>query len=64
MTIFLMIAFVVLLIARKLFGYYADVVPVFGSLLTTLTWLTVGAGVLALAFMIAKLYAIIKGKKE
>lgn len=42
--------FVFLLFARLLFGYYVDVVPVFEVLLTPLTWLCVGFGVLAAFF--------------
>lgn len=41
--------FVVCLFARLLFGYYVDTVPAFGVLLTSLTWLCVVFGVLALA---------------
>lgn len=36
--------FVVSLFARLVFGYYVEAVPVFGVLLTPLTWLTVGFG--------------------
>lgn len=42
--------FVVCLFARLVFGYYIDTVPVFGVMLTPLTWLSVGFGVLALFF--------------
>ena len=41
---------VVFLFARLLFGYYVDVVPVFEVLLTSLTWLCVGFGMLAALF--------------
>lgn len=42
--------FVFFLFARLLFGYYVDVVPVFEVLLTSLTWLCVGFGLLAVFF--------------
>lgn len=64
MTIFLIILFIVLLVARILFGYFSEVVPFFASLLTALTWLTVGAGIFALVFIAAKLYREFKDKRE
>ena len=42
--------FVICLLARLVFGYYVNAVPVFGVLLTPLTWLSVGFGGLALFF--------------
>lgn len=64
MTIFFVIAFIVLLLARIIFEYFAAAVPVFGELLTALTWLTVAAGIFAAVFIGVKIYKEIKGKKE
>lgn len=62
-TVFLLIAFVALLVARILFEYYSNVVPALGALLTTFTWLTVGAGVLALVFVVVILIKLIRSKE-
>ena len=53
---------VVFLFARLLFGYYVDVVPVFGVLLTALTWLTVGFGVAAGVLIIVQIIKEFKKK--
>lgn len=60
MTVFFIIAFVVSLLARILFGAFVDKVSVFDKLLTPLTWVTVGFGVLMLIFIVLKIYKEIK----
>lgn len=47
-----LLIFVVCLLARIVFNYYVDTVPVFGVLLTPLMWLTVGFGVLAIVLTV------------
>lgn len=42
--------FVMCLLARLVFEFYVDTVPVFAVLLTPLTWFSVGFGALALGF--------------
>jgi hypothetical protein len=60
MTVFFIIAFVVSLLARILFGAFVDKVSVFDKLLTPLTWVTVGFAVLMLIFIVLKIYKEIK----
>ena len=60
MTVFFIIAFVVSLLARILFGAFVDKVSVFDKLLTPLTWVTVGFAVLMIIFIVLKLYKEIK----
>jgi len=60
MTVFFIIAFVVSLLARILFGAFVDKVSVFDKLLTPLTWVTVGFAVLMLIFIFLKIYKEIK----
>lgn len=60
MTVFFIIAFVVSLLARILFGAFVDKVSVFDKLLTPLTWVTVGFGALMLIFIVLKIYKEIK----
>ncbi len=60
MTVFFIIAFVVSLLARILFGAFVDKVSVFDKLLTPLTWVTVGFGVLMIIFIVLKIYKEIK----
>ena len=52
LIIFFSIAFVVCVLLRILFGFYVDRVPVFGSLLTFLTWISVAFGVLMVLFIV------------
>ncbi len=52
LTIFFSLAFTVSMLARILFGYYVYKVPVFGSLLTLLTWLSVAFGILMVLFVV------------
>ena len=63
MTVFFIIAFILSLFARIIFGEFVDVVAAFGRLLTPLTWLTVGFGVLAAVFIAIKIYNEKKKKK-
>ena len=56
MTVFFIIAFVVSLLARILFGAFVDKVSVFDKLLTPLTWVTVGFAVLMIIFIVLKIY--------
>ncbi len=60
MTVFFIIAFVVSLLARILFGAFVDKVSVFDKLLTPLTWVTVGFAVLMIIFIVLKIYKEIK----
>ncbi len=62
MTVFFIIAFIVTLLARILFGEFVDKVAVFAKLLTPLTWVTVGFGVLAAVFIAIKIYKEFKAK--
>ncbi len=62
MTVFFIIAFIVTLFARLLFGAFVDKVAVFAKLLTPLTWVTVGFGVLAAVFIAIKIYKEFKAK--
>ena len=56
--------FIVLLIVRFVFEYYVPAVPVFGVLLTPLTWLIVAVGVLAVVFIVLTIYKELKGKPK
>lgn len=62
MTVFFIIAFVTSLFARLLFAAFVDKVSVFVTLLTPLTWVTVGFGVLAAVFIAIKIYNEFKKK--
>ena len=62
MTVFFIIAFICSLFARILFGAFVDKVSVFERLLTPLTWVTVGFGVLAAVFIAIKIYKEINHK--
>lgn len=62
MTVFFIIAFICSLFARILFGEFVDVVAAFGRLLSPLTWVTVGFGVLAAVFIAIKIYKEFKHK--
>jgi len=62
MTIFLLIAFAVLFTGCWVMGFYAEVVPLLGTLLTPLIIVCVIAGVLALIFTAVELRNKIKGK--
>ena len=62
MTIFFIIAFVVSLFARILFGTFVDKVSVFEKLLTPLTWVTVGFAIFAAVFIAIKIYNEVKKK--
>lgn len=64
MTIFFIIAFVISLLARILFGAFIDSVPVFEKLLTPFTWLTVIFAILAAVFIGIKIYKELAGKKK
>ncbi len=60
MTVFFIIAFVVSLLARILFGAFVDKVSVFDKLLTPLTWVTVGFGVFMIVFIAIEIYKKLK----
>lgn len=62
--IFFVIFFVVVLLARVAAGYFGGAVPFLAALQTPLTWLTVGAGIFALGFIIAALVREAKGGKK
>ncbi len=62
MTVFFIIGFIVSLVARILFGAFVDKVSVFDKLLTPLTWVTVGFGILAAVFIAIKIYNEVKRK--
>ncbi len=62
MTVFFIIAFIVTLFARLLFGAFVDKVAVFAKLLAPLTWVTVGFGILAAVFVAIKIYKEFKHK--
>ncbi len=62
MTVFFIIAFIISLLARILFGAFIDSVPVFEKLLTPFTWLTVIFAILAAVFIGIKIYKEFKKK--
>ena len=62
MTVFFIIGFIVSLVARILFGAFVDKVSVFDKLLTPLTSVTVGFGILAAVFIAIKIYNEVKRK--
>lgn len=62
MTVFFIVGFIISLIARILFGAFADRVSVFIKLLTPFTWLTVIFAILAAVFIAIKIYKEIKKK--
>jgi len=64
LTIFFSLAFTVSMLARILFGYYVYKVPVFGSLLTLLTWLSVAFGILMVLFVVLIVIKAFKRNKE
>ena len=64
MTVFFIIAFIVTLLARILFGEFVDKVAVFAKLLAPLTWLTVGFGIFSAVFIGIEIYNKITGKKK
>lgn len=64
MTVFFIIAFIISLLARILFGAFIDSVPVFEKLLTPFTWLTVIFAILAAVFIGIDIYNKITGKKK
>ena len=64
LTVFFSIAFVVCVLLRILFGYYVDRVPVFGSLLTFLTWMSVAFGLLMVLFIVLIVYKAFRKNKE
>lgn len=64
LIIWFTVFFVLALLARILFEYYIETVPAFGTLLTPLTWLCVGFGVLDglfIALVIIKAFKKHKG---
>lgn len=63
-TIFLIIAFVVLLAGRIAAGFYAGAVPFLGTLATALTWVCVVVGIVAFAFVVVIFIKTIKGDKN
>ena len=62
MTVFFIIALIVTLFARLLFGAFVDKVAVFAKLLAPLTWLTVGFGIFSAVFIGIEIYNKIKRK--
>lgn len=60
MTIFFVITTIVLIIARVLMGYFADVVGFFTPLLTPLTIASSITGVVASIFVAIKIYGEIR----
>lgn len=62
MTVFFIIAFIVSLFARILFGVFVDKVTFFSRLLTPLTWVTVVFAILAAVFIGLKIYNEVKKK--
>lgn len=62
MTVFFIIAFIVSLFARILFGVFVDKVTFFARLLTPLTWVTVVFAILAAVFIGLKIYNEVKKK--
>lgn len=58
--IFFVIFFAVMLLARVAAGYFGGEVPFLAALQTPLTWLTVGAGIFALGFIVANIVKVIK----
>lgn len=62
MTVFFIIAFVVSFLARILFGALVDKVSVFDKLLTPLTCISFGFGILAAVFIAIKIYNEVKRK--
>ena len=64
MTVFFIIAFIITLLARILFGAFVDKVAVFAKLLTPLTFITIGFAILAAVFIGIEIYNKITGKKK
>lgn len=62
MTVFFIIAFILSLFARILFGVFVDKVTFFSRLLTPLTWVTVVFAILAAVFIGLKIYNEVKKK--
>ena len=62
MTVFFIIAFIISLLARILFGAFIDSVPVFEKILTPFTCLTVIFAILAAVFIGIKIYKEFKKK--
>ncbi len=62
MTVFFIIAFIVMLFTRLLFGAFVDKVAVFAKLLAPLTWVTVGFGIFSAVFIGIEIYNKIKRK--
>ena len=62
MTVFFILGCIVSLLARILFGVFVDKVSIFDKLLTPLTWVTVGFGILAAVFIVIKIYNEVKKK--
>ena len=52
----LIILFIIALFARIMFGVFVDSVSFFSVLLTPMTWVCVGLGVLMIAFIIKTLF--------
>lgn len=64
MTVFLIISFIMSLLARVLLGAFADKVSFFAALLTPLTCITVFLGVIMAVFIGIEIYNKITGKKK
>lgn len=62
LTIFFAVAFILLLFAWILFGYYADTVPVFEVLITPLLWLWIIACIITAVFITLIVIKVLKDK--
>lgn len=62
MTVFLIIAFILSLLARVLLGAFADKVSFFATLLKPLTFITIFLGIVMTIFIAIKIYNEVKKK--
>ncbi len=62
MTVFFILGCIVSLLARILFGALVDKVSIFDKLLTPLTCISFGFGILAAVFIAIKIYNEVKRK--
>lgn len=60
---FFTILFAVLFVARVIIECFVGYAPFIGKLATSLTWLTIGAGILMVVFIGIKIFKDITGKK-
>lgn len=55
MTVFLIFLFIGLVVFRAAAGFYIEQIPFFGALVTPLSWLCIGAGVVMGIFILIRI---------